>query len=378
MALNPRTSPAPVIPQDDAHDPLAEVSREPWRHGFFMALRRIEAASTGNPRFGEAQRVAEELFRFAQSEDKLLNFHASTIDRFESPTRTSPGRLFVNGFGLLGPNGPMPQHVTSILRNRARHLTDVAALRFLDIFNHRFLSLLYRAFSASMMTHQLDRRTVEPESDTFAPRLSSLVGLSTSTTRHADPLQHRVPLYYSGWFIHSSRPAEGLVALLADFFGVRVDIDEFVGRQVEVPASEVARLGRAPGTPGWRLGNTQGGGAVLGSRVWVCQAAFRLHMGPMDLPTFQRLLPCARGSHRLAEWARLYIGDEFEWEAQLTLRADQVPRVSLGTRTGNGARLGWTTWLPERTARDRTDVRLHPGSWNNLPRHDASPTTPHP
>ena len=41
-------------------------------------------------------------------------------------------------FGLLGPNGPLPLHLTEYVRERLRHHADPTFARFLDLFHHRF------------------------------------------------------------------------------------------------------------------------------------------------------------------------------------------------------------------------------------------------
>jgi type VI secretion system protein ImpH len=117
---------------------------------------------------------------------------------------------------------------------------------------------------------------------------------------------------------------------------------------------------------------------VCGSRVWECQGAFRVTMGPMSLGDFERLLPMslpdyqrdiwephrgprsvqppgATSAGRLDAWVRNYFGDEFAWEVVLLLRAREVPRTQLG----RGGRLGWTTWVMSGPSpEDRGDLAI--------------------
>ena len=60
-------------------------------------------------------------------------------------------------FGLLGPNGPLPLHLTEYARERLRHAGDPTLSRFLDIFHHRFLALFYRAWAQAQPHVNRDR-----------------------------------------------------------------------------------------------------------------------------------------------------------------------------------------------------------------------------
>jgi len=59
---------------------------------------------------------------------------------------------------------------------------------------------------------------------------------------------------------------------------------------------------------------------------------------------------------------RNYIGDELSWDVNLVLKKDQVPSAQLG----EGTRLGWTSWMGERSSdKDADDLRLNP-FWGKL------------
>ena len=60
-----------------------------------------------------------------------------------------------------------------------------------------------------------------------------------------DPVPEAAKLYYSGLLGWQTRPAEGLGAILQDFFGVQTEVRTFVGRWMELPAENACRLGSA-------------------------------------------------------------------------------------------------------------------------------------
>ena len=75
------------------------------------------------------------------------------------------------------------------------------------------------------------------------------------------------------------------------------------------------------------------------------------------LADYERLLPQGDAFERLRSWVLNYCGQHFFWDAQLVLRADEVPP----TRLGSYSRLGWTTWLQTKTPdTDADDLILNP------------------
>jgi type VI secretion system protein ImpH len=99
-----------------------------------------------------------------------------------------------------------------------------------------------------------------------------------------------------------------------------------------------------------------GKSAILGGRVWTRQEKFRLVVGPVGLPDYERLLPGGISFHRLVPIVRNYAGDTKLWDVNLVLRNDEVPPIRLGRQ----GKLGWTTWLmPRRTGRDAADLFLN-------------------
>ena len=86
--------------------------------------------------------------------------------------------------GLTGPQGVLPQHYTTLMIERVR-AKDYALRDFLDIFNHRALSLFYRAWAEVPLPLRLRRPAIRQsgEEDLFTQSLYCLLGLGTGGLR---------------------------------------------------------------------------------------------------------------------------------------------------------------------------------------------------
>ena len=325
--------------ETDALNFLSAVSREPYRYDFYQTLRRLECLYGTRPRWGTALRPIEEPVRLGQEPE--LSFAPAPLASLEFGESGSPPRLHVRLFGLLGPNGPMPTHITEYTRHRLRHSNDPTLSRFLDLLHHRFIALFYRAWAQAQPQVNRDRAG----QDRFKVYVGSFVGIAPASLRARDTVLDVAKLFHAGTLVRQVRNAEGLALILRQFFGVPARIEQFVGHWMRLASADLTRLGRR-GVP-------LGQGAVAGARVWDHQSRFRIHLGPLTLQEYESFLPARRQpSHlrKLVDWVRFYLCFELDWDVRLHLRRDEVPALKLG-RAG---RLGWTTWLGRR--RSTTDA----------------------
>ncbi len=302
---------------------------KPYSFDFFQAVRRLECAHPELPRIGHSQRPQYDPVRFCQNVS--LAFTPSSIDAFSEATDECPSRMVVNFFGLLGTNGPLPLPITEYVHDRLQNHKDKTLASFLNVFNHRMISLFYRAWACNQQSVSHDRK----EKDPFAVYIGSLFGIGEDSFRNRDAVPDVGKLHYSGRLACEAKNAEGLREILQDYFGITVYIEEFVGQWIDIPQEHCCRLGESIGNG--KMGST----LIIGSRFWECQQKFRIRFGPMCFSEYQRLLPGGDSIRRLIAWVKNYIGDELSWEIQLILRAIEVPNISLGKM----GQLGWSTWL---------------------------------
>jgi len=322
-----------------------ELQATPYEYDFYWAVRLLESLHPEHPRLGESLRPSDDPFRFTQQPS--LAFAPSTISAYEPGKPGETPHMEVLFFGLFGPNGPLPLHLTEYARDRLRNAEDPTFSRFADVFHHRLLSLFYRAWANARPAVSHDR----PEQDRFATYIGATCGYGMPSLRERDEMPDLAKRFYAGWLSRQSKNAEGLSAILEDFFGLPVSIREFVGHWLALPREGRLRLGESTTT------GTLGVTAIIGEQVWDCQNKFRITFGPLSLRDYRQLLPGGEGLRQLTAIVQNYIGSELEWDLNLILRRDEVPPMQLGTER----QLGWTSMLTQTTPdRDLAELMLNP------------------
>ena len=345
---SPERAPLNAARAQAAYELFERLRTDPEHFDFFQAMRRLESITCedeSRPRFGAALRPIDEPIRLGQNPS--LSFAPRDLDGLEPGKNGLPPRLAVNFFGLLGPNGALPLHLTEYVRDRIRNSGDKSMSRFLDLFHHRMLMLFYRAWASAEPTANQDL----PGANRFVSYVGTLEGIGLTSLQNKDAFPDEAKLFYTGRFSAKSKNAEGLGAIIGDFFKMPAAIESFVGDWLEVPPEYRWRLGK-PGPVGY-LGMS----TTLGSHVWSLQHKFRVTLGPLDPEQFQRMLPGGESLNRLRSLVRNYAGDELRWDLRLFLEEQVDKPWQMGQ-----SRMGWTSWLgrPGRGRTRREDLILDP------------------
>lgn len=329
------------------------LAAEPWAHDFFAVLRQIESLAPSEPRLGTALRPGAEPIRLGQ--DPELDFAPAAIMSFKPGAAGRP-RLGVRFFGLFGPMGPLPLHLTEYARDRLRNHADPTLARFADVFHHRALLLFYRAWAQAQPAVQADR----PADDQYAKWVGALFGQAPTPMRGADSVPDTAKRFVAGHLSRATRNPESIAKVLGQYFGVPVRVESWVGHWLALREADRTRLG----APGDRRSAALGVSAVAGAKVWDRQYKLRLHIGPLTLAQYRGFLPGQASLVALRDWMRQLLGFEMLWDVRLVLRGPEVPAL----RLDGGARLGHTTWLGRSTPHpDRGDLRLHPARLSARP-----------
>jgi type VI secretion system protein ImpH len=306
---------------------------EPWQFEYFQAIKLLELLNPDRDAPGESSDPNGEVVRL--SSRVTLEYPASEVQRITPPkVKGQPYAMSVNLLGAAGQYGPLPIPDTErILERVARR--DAAMRDFLDIFNHRLLSLLVKV----RKMHRPSLTARQPHLERTAFYLYSFFGLGHPALR-GDRLgvSDRSLLYYCGILSQHPRSASGMGRFFADYFGVKAVVRQFVGVWRYLEEDQWTRVGVT--------GRNQilGVTTLIGGRYWDQQGAFEIGLGPLNLNAFLDFLPIGGAFTSLLALARFYAGVDAEFRFRLTLRYPQVPE----TRLRRNSRLGWTSWLKTR------------------------------
>ncbi len=324
----------------------ALLRRVPYEFEFFQAVRLLERTLPNRAPVGRFVSPGREVVRF--SAHASFPFPASQIQRIEWPGggaadgRASdkdlpPGsapRVVINFMGLAGPSGVLPLYYTELIVERIRQ-KDRAMLGFLDIFNHRMISLFYQAWEKYRFTIAYERG----ERDRFSHHLMDLIGVGTKSLENRLTVRDDSLLFYAGMLSLHSRSAAVLERILGDYFEIPVEVEQFVGAWQGLGQSDLCRFDR-----GLDASEQLGGGAIVGDEIWNQQSGVRIKLGPLGLSQYLDFLPSGTAYGPLWSLAKFVARDEIDFEIQLILKKDEVPGCELGLEDAAAPRLGWTSW----------------------------------
>src|SRR5262245_8224474 len=220
---------------------LDEAVKEPWRFDFFMMMRRLERTFRDRPRIGDSRSLREDFVLLGQ--DPFMDFPASNLSRVE-PANSGQIRVHAKFLGLLGPQGALPLSTTEEAYGWALN-RDEAFPRFLDVFNHRFLQLFFRAWADARPIVQHDR----PDADRFLVYVGAMIGLGSLAYRNLDSVPDLAKLAFAGLMAPQAKSASRLSALIGGLFGSASRSSSSPARGS--PSRRASAAGSAPATVRW-------------------------------------------------------------------------------------------------------------------------------
>ncbi|MCP5112513.1 MAG: type VI secretion system baseplate subunit TssG, partial [bacterium] len=280
---------------------------EPYLFEFFHAVRLLERQSEGGQPVGRYSALSKEAVRLGVH--LSLGFPASEIQSL-TPAENVPPLMRVNFMGLVGPQGVLPLEYTRLAQDRVQ-ARDTTLRDFLDIFHHRLLSLFYQAWEKYRFFVAWERG----ERNRVAQHIMELVGLGTPGLQSRLEVTDEALVYYGGLLSQHPRSATALQQVLADYFGVPVEVEQFCGSWHKLDESSTCHLGAGSG-PSEQLGL----GAVVGDEVWDQHSVVRIQLGPLTLDQYLGFLPGGDAHTRLRDLTRLFAHNEIDFEVRLVLK----------------------------------------------------------
>lgn len=314
--------------------PSLDFFRTVWR-----IERQIRDERSPYHRVGHDGWPSQELVRFRTSQH--MGFAGQDLVEAREqwlPQGILSAELTVDSLGLTGARGALPTHYTEMvlsqLKSRSPALKD-----FLDLFNHRLLSLFYRSWEKTKPAVHQERR----DPDTFTSILRSLTGSESDWAIH-----------YGAALARGPRSASTLKRLLEDVADMPVDVEPMQGGWEPVAFSDQTRLpGR--GLPDGQYAHL--GEAMLGQRAWIADKGANLVFHPRDNEQLESLLPGGRVSKAVGQLSSKLVG------AGLTLRYRAVanPAGVAGVRLSRWGRLGTDSFIKTLHSSSRwVNISFHP------------------
>lgn len=285
-----------------------QLKRGKEEPNFFYLLRLIENIRNDLPKIGEARGPEGEAIRFGQT--PYLNFPATTISAIQETHRHNEDlSILVYFFGLLGANGPLPLEMTSYIHQRAIHEYDLGTKRFLDIINHRFLSLFYRAFSKNELPISFDRKAGEIERVFNA--------LTCTGSKVKNKLPDYAVLSLIRFLIQKDKSIDGLEKSLQLYFQMPLSVKDFVERQHQIPKDFLLHLGN-------KETSLLGVNSQIGSKYYTRTKDISVVIGPISFENSLAFMPRQQAFIELCEIIKLYLSKPLDFDLVLKIDSSTI------------------------------------------------------
>lgn len=334
---------------------VAERLRESFfRYGFVRAVHLLEKAAAHTE--GEGVRAKNPVARHTPPATEVVRFHSdqsfvfpaseiAAVDDLKTPAGAMQWHMHVGFMGLTGSSGVLPYHYTELVLRRLK-LKDRTLAEFLDLFNHRLISLFYQASVKYRLPIEYDRantgRIVRSTGDRHTNMLLSLIGLGTAGLARRLSTPDDALLYYAGLFTKKVRTVTGLKQIISNLFAIPVEVREFIGQWQELIDDVRTRL---PGPACPRGQNNQLGKTVmLGRKGWFSQGKIRIVLGTLTKAQINALAPGMPTLKALDEVVKLYINYEYDHDYVMRIRRRDIPRP-IRLNVAQPPKLAWNSWL---------------------------------
>jgi len=346
-----------------------QLLEEPHKYGFYQTVRlleRITRMSGDNKAKDKQQLFANPVARFVPPESEAVRFHTNQTLRFSSSEiakisskkkkksveASRQWHLFVNFMGLTGTQGVLLYHYTELILKRLK-LKDDTLMNFLDLFNHRTISLFYQAATKYRLPIEYERKKLNPprivKRDSHTQALLSLVGLGTGHLTDRCYTRDESLLYYSGLFSHQIRTASGLKQILENHFGVPITINEFVGQWQELIDDVRSKLATKEQPLGQNI--SLGRSVMLGRRGWFAQGKVRIIIRPQNKKQAQIFALNTKALYAMNEIVKLYLRLEHDYDYIIRVkRRDTLDKAQLLAKSPPV--MGWNTWLVSKSKQE--------------------------
>ena len=336
---------------------ITKLTEAPYNTPFLQAVRLLERSAVLNNNEKQSysfnkQPVAlfsppnTETIRFHSS--SALNFSSSEISKVEQNNNSKGNKkwdMSVNFMGLTGSQGVLPFHYSEIILKRLK-MKDESLSHFLNLFNHRIVSLFYQASNKYNLPIEYERKKLNPPAtkvrDDHSQVLMSLIGLGTKGLNNRMYVKDESLFYYSGLLSQQVKTATGLKQILRSYFNIPIEINEFVGQWQELIEDVRTKLPGKDNPSGQN--NCLGRSLMLGNNGWFAQGKINIVLGPLSKEQLELFSPGTKALKALNEIVQLYAGLEFSYDFIIKVKRSDIPNKIKLSKDSKPI-MGWNTWL---------------------------------
>lgn len=341
---------------------INKLSEAPYDFRFLQAVRLLERSAMFENKKDDGKYIFNkqpvalftppntETIRF--SSNHALNFSPSEISNISKSINIKDKikwDLSVNFMGLTGAQGVLPYHYTEMLLKRLK-MKDESLSDFLNLFNHRTISLFYQASNKYKLPIEYERKKLNPPKtkvrDDHSQVLLSLIGLGTKNLNNRLYIRDESLFYYSGLLSQQVKTTSGLKQILRSYFNIPVEINEFIGQWQDLIEDVRTRL---PGkeNPGGQ-NNCLGRSVMLGKKGWFAQGKINIVLGPLSKEQLKIFSPGTKAIKALNEIVQIYAGMEYSYDFIIKVNRSDIPdKIQLSSNKRQI--MGWNTWLSSRS-----------------------------
>ncbi|MBX2807121.1 MAG: type VI secretion system baseplate subunit TssG [Cellvibrionaceae bacterium] len=272
---------------------------------------------------GEDLNPKQERFRFHSK--NTLGFEVDDVQRvIDEGTHQERYNFSVSFFGLLGATGVLPKHYTRIALEQIKH-SDTTLTDFIGMFEHRLISLYYRAWKKYKHAAQIELSET-PLSDDISQSLMRLVGSYD---------QHSLPIFYSGHYTKVNRPLMNLQKMISELVQAKITIKPMTGQWLPINPKDRCLIGING------RHHQLGSGLVLGRRYWDLQSKITIAIADLSMDQYLELLPGKQKSQGLHYAIHTYVPIHISVAVEFKINANTKDVKPIG----QGLQLSHNAWL---------------------------------
>ncbi|KZM43621.1 hypothetical protein OA92_07975 [Marinomonas sp. SBI22] len=306
-------------------------------YNFFQLVELLHGLLEEDPESEEWELACRMLFTANPS----MGFPASDVTDLYAAD-SGQVQLQTTFMGLSGSQSPLPGF---FLEQIASEEEGGVRRPFLDFFNHRLISLVYRVWRK----YRYYVRFKEDASDAFSAQLFALVGLADENLRGETPINWCKMLSYAGMLAGRSRSPQVVSGIVAHCFDLEdVSIEQWVVRKVKIPTEQAMCLGLANAS----LGED----TIIGDEVNDCTGKFIICVKGLTQERFSDFLPSGKEYQPFCKLIEFILREQMAFDLELELKHVEAPSLSLGGE--NGFSLGWTSFMGSNNQNRKVRIQI--------------------